>query len=157
MSMPANSSSIPNIASTEPATATPVNIDPTIVAPLPMPRPADRTTMVGGANRAVDLTAAIEDVAPTPAASAPAPTATSGGSGAYVQLSSQRSEGEAQASLRSLQSRLGGNTALEIRRVELGQKGVWYRVVLPTSSFQQATETCASIKSNGGDCIPNNG
>ena len=50
-----------------------------------------------------------------------------------------------------------GNTALEIRRVELGQKGVWYRVVLPTSSFQQATETCASIKSNGGDCIPNNG
>lgn len=147
------------VASTAAAT-TPATVDPTIVAPMPMPRPGDRTTMVGGSNRAVELTPAIEAVAPTQVASSPAPTASSGSGGAYVQLSSQRSEGEAQASMRSLQSRLGGSLSgatLEIRRVELGQKGTWYRVVLPTSSFQQATETCATIKSNGGDCIPNNG
>lgn len=142
-------------------TTTPKTVDPSIVAPLPMPRPTDRTTMVGGSNRAVELTPAIEEVAPTQVATAaPAPTVSTGGSGAYVQLSSQRSEEEAQSSLRSLQSRLGGTlngASLEIRRVELGQKGTWYRVVLPTSSFQQATEACATIKSNGGDCLPNNG
>jgi hypothetical protein len=100
-------------------------------------------------------------VAPTQAnapAATPLVAATTGGSsgsGPYVQLSSQRSESEAQSSLRSLQSRM--NATLEIRRVELAQKGVWYRVVLPAGSFQEATETCASIKSNGGDCLAING
>ncbi|RYE74196.1 MAG: hypothetical protein EOP19_28150, partial [Hyphomicrobiales bacterium] len=106
----------------------PSTIDATKVAPMPMARPGDRTTMVGGANRAVELAPAIETTASTQVAAAPAPVASSG-TGAYVQLSSQRSEGEAQSSLRSLQSRLGGTlngATLEIRRVELGQKGTWY-------------------------------
>jgi hypothetical protein len=47
--------------------------------------------------------------------------------------------------------------SLEIRRVDLGAKGVWYRVVLPVRSFQDATQTCAAIKSNGGDCVAING
>jgi hypothetical protein len=77
-----------------------------------------------------------------------------------VQLSSQKSEGDARASLKSTQNRMAGSlngATLEIRRVDLGAKGVWYRVVLPTRSFQDATQTCAAIKSNGGDCVAING
>ena len=46
---------------------------------------------------------------------------------------------------------------LEVRREDLGSKGVWYRVVLPVDSFRATTQTCASIKSNGVDCVAING
>ena len=65
-------------------------------------------------------------------------------------------EADAQASLRATQKRLGNivnDAGLEIRQVNLGAKGTWYRVVLPTSSFQTATQTCASMKAQGVDCV----
>ena len=142
------------------AASLPATIDPTRVAPAPMPRPSDRSTMVGGANRAVDLTAAIEET-PTPAASAPAPAASSGGqSGPYVQIAAQRSEAEAQASLRNAQSRYGslwGGAQPYIQRADLGQKGIYYRVRVPASSLQEASSICSSIKANGGDCMASGG
>jgi hypothetical protein len=160
------------VAAIEPAEATPAVFDASIAAPLPMPRPANRDLMVGG-----NFQAAALDLEPEPAAQdigvnepastplvalaeeQPAPRqATSGG--AYVQLSSQKTEGDAAASLRATQQRMAGmlnGASLEIRRVDLGAKGVWYRVVLPVSSFQDATQTCAAIKSNGGDCVAING
>ena len=63
------------------------------------------------------------------------PVSSGGNGGTYVQLSSQRSEAEAQASLRNVQSRYGslfGGNSLEIQRADLGQKGIYYRVKLPT-------------------------
>jgi len=65
---------------------------------------------------------------------------------------------DAQNSLTAAQRKLGrllGGASLEIRRVDLGARGVWYRVVLPTNSFQDATQACATIKANGSDCVPN--
>ncbi len=127
----------------------PANIDPSVVAPVPMPRPTDRSRLASGTA--------------TPVASNSAPLnvdAPATASGPYVQLSSQRTEGDAQASLRTLQSRLNGllnGAQLQVRPVNLGSKGVWYRVVLPTGSFQQATQACATIKANGSDCVPING
>lgn len=135
-------------------------VDPTIVAPIPVARPADRSTLGGGANQAV---AAVDpsqpvDLVEAPAAQAPvaqAPVAS--GSGPYVQLSSQPTQGDAQASLNTTQNRLSGLLAgrsLAVRQVNLGAKGTWYRVVLPVESFQEATQTCASLKANGVDCVP---
>jgi hypothetical protein len=145
-------------------------IDPTKTAPAPMPRPADRSTLVGGGNQAVALLeqpAGIEAAEPATTElltveEAAAPTASTGGAGAtaYVQLSSQRSEGEAQASLRNAQSKWSGlleGNQLEIQRADLGQKGIYYRVRLPASSLQDATSICASIKANGGECFATNG
>ncbi|HHY48602.1 MAG TPA: hypothetical protein GYA10_02500 [Alphaproteobacteria bacterium] len=151
-----------DVAAVEPSDATPAVFDAGLVAPIPMPRPADRARMVGG-------TAAVRE-ANTDGALAPAqlplvdltdetPATTSAISsrgGAYVQLSSQKTEADAQASLRATQNRMSGvlnGASLEIRRVDLGAKGVWYRVVLPRESFQDATQTCAAIKSNGWDCV----
>jgi hypothetical protein len=154
-----------NVAATPPAPTTPAVFDASLVAPRPMPRPASRSALVGGGGAAPAAPSAIPPAstpltAVAPPASAPTTTQASNRGGAYVQLSSQRSESEAAQSLRTTQSRLAGRlngAQLEIRRVDLGAKGVWYRVVLPTGSFQDATQTCAAIKSGGGDCVAING
>jgi hypothetical protein len=78
-----------------------------------------------------------------------------------VQLSSQKTEAEAQASFRSLQakfpSELGSRQPL-IRRADLGSKGVFYRTMVgPFASAQEASQFCASYKAAGGQCVvPNN-
>jgi hypothetical protein len=145
---------------------TPPTFDASIVAPVPMPRPMSRGTGFSGGSS--QQTAAVSNSAIAPAATPlvavqqqqPTPAAVSSGGGAYVQLSSQPSEADASRQLRATQQRMSGmlnGAQLEIRRVDLGSKGVWYRIVLPTNSFRDATQTCASIKSNGGDCVAING
>lgn len=134
-------------------------VDPSIVAPIPVARPVDRSTLGGGANQTV---AAVEptqpvDLVEAPAAQPQAQASVASGSGPYVQLSSQPTQGDAQASLNTTQNRLSGLLAgrsLAVRQVNLGAKGTWYRVVLPVESFQEATQTCASLKANGVDCVP---
>jgi SPOR domain len=79
-------------------------------------------------------------------------------SGSYaVQVSSQRSEAEAQAAFRSLQGKypdqLGGKQPL-IRQVDLGEKGVYYRAMVgPFGNGSEASELCTSLKAAGGSCI----
>jgi cell division septation protein DedD len=77
--------------------------------------------------------------------------------GYFVQLSSQRSEAEAQTALRGMQSRfssvLGGQPST-VRRAELGERGVFYRAMVgPFASRDQATQLCSSLKAAGADCI----
>lgn len=87
-----------------------------------------------------------------------APEATSAGPGGYaVQVSSQRSEAEAEAAFRALQAKypqeLGGRHPM-VRRADLGAKGVYYRALVgPFASDQQATELCSKLKAAGGSCI----
>jgi hypothetical protein len=93
-------------------------------------------------------------VARSPATAEPAPSA---GGGYSVQVSSQRSEAEAQAAYRGLQSKypsqLGGHTPT-VRQVNLGDKGVFYRTLVgPYASMDQAAQMCSSLKAAGGSCI----
>lgn len=86
---------------------------------------------------------------------APAPRATEGGY--VVQVSSQRSEADAQASYRALQSRypnvLASRSPL-IKRADLGEKGVYYRAVVgPFASSEQAAQMCGELKNAGGQCL----
>jgi hypothetical protein len=99
---------------------------------------------------------------PTPAAppaSAPrlasVPTPASGGY--VVQISSQRSEADAQASFHSLQSKfpreLGDREAI-VRRADLGPKGVFYRAMVgPFGTAGDADQFCGGLKAAGGQCI----
>jgi hypothetical protein len=107
--------------------------------------------------------------APTPA-SAPASgprlasvtSAAAGGSataagGYVVQVSSQRSEADAQASFHSLQTKfpkeLGDRDAM-VRRADLGTKGVYYRAMVgPFGSAGEADQFCNGLKAEGGQCI----
>lgn len=109
-------------------------------------------------------TAAPPRQAPAPqkntqvAAPPPQPLAQAPAKGGYlVQVSSQRSEADAQAALRSLQAKypnvLGGQPAT-IRRAELGERGVFYRAMVgPYASREQAAQLCNNLKAAGGDCI----
>jgi cell division septation protein DedD len=78
--------------------------------------------------------------------------------GSYVvQVAAQKSEGEAQASWQSLQQRYAsvlGSQQATIRRVDLGERGVFYRAhVGPFTSRAQASEVCQSLKAAGGECV----
>jgi len=89
---------------------------------------------------------------PTNVAPAAGPTGTF-----MVQLSSQKSEGEAQASFRSLQAKypdqLGGRSAM-VRRADLGERGIFYRAMVgPFGSSEDASKFCSNLKAAGGNCI----
>jgi hypothetical protein len=80
-------------------------------------------------------------------------------SGGYlVQVSSQKNEADAQSSYRALQGKypsvLGPHSSL-VKRVDLGEKGVYYRAFAgPFTSVDQATQLCSSLKAAGGpQCI----
>ncbi len=81
-----------------------------------------------------------------------------GSAGGYVvQISSQRSEADAQASFRSLQSKfpsqLGDREAI-VRRADLGPKGIYYRAMVgPFGSVGDADQFCGGLKAAGGQCI----
>ena len=73
-----------------------------------------------------------------------------------MQVASQRSEAEAQASFRSVQAKfpdvLGARQAV-IRRADLGDKGVYYRAQVGPLSAEQANEICSNLKAAGGQCL----
>jgi hypothetical protein len=115
--------------------------------------------------QAVETTATSYQPTAREYAAAPAPaqprlaSAAATATGAYVvQLSSQKSETEAQASFRSLQAKfpkeLGDRDAI-VRRADLGPtKGVYYRVMVgPFGSAGEADQFCSGFKAAGGQCI----
>ncbi len=75
---------------------------------------------------------------------------------AYVQLASQRTEEEARATAQNLVTRFGplfGGANMEVQRVDLGARGIFYRVRVPANSAEQASNICVNVKAAGGDCI----
>ncbi|MBR0697438.1 SPOR domain-containing protein [Bradyrhizobium lablabi] len=90
------------------------------------------------------------------ASTAPAPAAATSGGGYLVQVSSQRTEADAQASYRALQGKYGnvlGSQASVVKRVDLSDKGkgIVYRAFAgPFNSVEEATQVCSSLKAAGG-------
>jgi hypothetical protein len=124
----------------------PISLDPQEPAAPPVPR--ERTAVVAPPA----TTQSLQPPAPR------APAATEGtASGFAVQLSSQRSELEAQASYRSLQSKFSdqlSDRSVTIRRVDLGAKGIYYRALVgPFASSDEATQFCTELKAAGGQCL----
>ena len=112
------------------------------VAPANPPR-------ASGGNAPVNLLADANSTASAPPAVA--------GNGYLVQVSSQRSMEQAQASYADIQRRypsvLGSLNPI-IQEADLGTKGVYYRVrVGPWASRDQAIQVCESLKTAGGNCF----
>ncbi|ODT72497.1 MAG: hypothetical protein ABS75_03295 [Pelagibacterium sp. SCN 63-23] len=122
---------------------------------MPMERPADFAQAASAALAA----ASVAPTAPAPAATTPAavaPVPAGGGAAAYVQLASQRSEDAARQSAQAIATRYGvlfGGANLEIQRVDLGERGIYYRVLVPAASREGAANICANVKAAGGDCL----
>ena len=103
--------------------------------------------------------ARAESNAKAPLATSPAAvsSAAPSGGGYSVQVTSQRSEAEAQTSFRELQSKFPGQLGSHhatIHRADLGDKGTYYRALIgPYSSAEGAAAMCSSLKAAGGSCI----
>ena len=121
--------------------------DGAATSPAPPPAPAPRTRVT-----AAPPAAAPAEPAPT-AEAAPPPS----GGGYSVQVTSQRSEADAQAAFRALKakfpSQLGGREAV-IRRADLGAKGTFYRALVGSfASAEEASSMCSALKAAGGNCL----
>jgi hypothetical protein len=127
------------------------------------PRPAasqsaSNPTGAGAPLSITPQTMANADPPPSRAASTSAVAAaraTEGG-GYVVQLSAAKSEADAQASFRAMQSKyavLNGQHSL-IRRKDQGERGVFYAAqVGPYGTKEEASQVCDSLKSAGGTCF----
>jgi hypothetical protein len=123
----------------------PLSLDPNAPAPAnERPQPQQRP---------LTPPAPRETAAPAPNARVAAAPA----SGGYlVQVSSQKSESDAQSSYRALQSKYSQLKARQpvIRRADLGNKGVFYRAMVgPFESGEEAVQFCNGLKQAGGQCI----
>ena len=103
---------------------------------------------------AASLPAAPSKAAPQPAKAAPAVV---GGSGGWrVQLASVRSEGEASAEWRRLAGRhpeaLGG-LSMQVAKVDLGPKGIFYRVQGAGADEARAKSVCAQLRAQNVGCV----
>ena len=157
-------------------TVTPVNAGATVavvdasgtVVPgkttvIPLAKPSSFRPQPTAASPATSVNAIIQQTPAAPAAAATAPTpAPEAGSAqlsnapAYVQLASHRTEAEARQSANNIVSRFGPlfkGANLEVQRVELGDRGIYYRVRVPADSLQSANDLCAQVKAAGGDCF----
>lgn len=138
-------------AATSDATAAPTNTIDLI---------ADAANQV--ASQLSTETAPASTSQPTAAPEAAAPVAT-GPAGpdapAYVQLSSQRSLDAANVTLAALSERYRGlfnGAEPMVKQVDLGERGIYYRVLVPANSLADASGVCSSVKSAGGDCFVRN-
>jgi hypothetical protein len=122
---------------------------PLSLAPQSQPTPADPPIQTAAVNPAQSV--------PSPSANPPANPGPATSGGYLVQVSSQRSEADAQASYKALQGKfpsvLGSRSPL-IKRADLGDKGVYYRAMVgPFGSSEEASQFCGSLKSAGGQCV----
>lgn len=168
---PAKSAPAPRMAAAPPRPAPETTADAEESAPAaptrPAPQPRHAAPASGNAPLSLNPNAAPSRAPPAQAPAAPAraasvaPQASApasiGGAGSYVQVSSQRSESEAQAAFRSLQAKfpnqLGGRQP-SIHKADLGAKGTYYRAMVgPFANASEASQLCSSLKAAGGQCI----
>jgi hypothetical protein len=144
-------------------------------APAARPRaeaPARATAPKAGGNAPLAIVPVAQGAAPvaeppprtrvarTEAPSAPvatAPAAAPAAGGYAVQVTSQRSEAEAQTEFKSLQAKFPGQLGSRqpiIHRADLGDKGTFYRALVgPFASSEAAAAMCSNLKAAGGSCI----
>jgi hypothetical protein len=146
----------------------PIKGDPADIAATPAPKPAARAAIPRVPAPAANANASASGpLSLSPQAAQPAeprthvastnPAQAAPGGGYVVQISSQRSEADAQASYRALQNKFPsvlGSRAPLIKRADLGEKGVYYRAMVgPFGSSEEAAQVCGNLKTAGGQCV----
>lgn len=142
-----------------PAAARPVPPAPTAVRTVPVQTaaPAANAPMSLTPNATPSNVRSASAAVPS-AAAATAPTSVTRTTGGYlVQIASQKTEAEAQASYRTAQAKyanLIGSMSPIIKRADLGDKGVYYRAMVgPFQSSDEATKFCSNFRIAGGNCV----
>jgi sporulation related protein len=135
------------------------------IAPQPSPSRGKRIAPVPASNntataikRPAIAPSRVASAGPTVPTSTTMNTTLAVRAGSYgVQVTSQRSESEAQAALRGLQAKypgqLGGKK-FYIHKVTLGAKGNYFRAMIgPFADASSANELCNGLKATGAQCI----
>jgi cell division protein FtsN len=72
-------------------------------------------------------------------------------------VASQKSEADAESAYRGVQSKFASvlsGQPHQIRRADLGAKGVYYRAMVgPFGTREAAVQLCVNLKQAGGDCV----
>jgi cell division septation protein DedD len=130
---------------------------PPVVAarPAPPPTPPQPAAQAAAPRAVTPPPPAPTQTAALPPPSAP-PAASSGGGSFRLQIASVKSEDAARAEFQRLQKRypdaLGGLGVAYVR-VDLGDKGIYYRVQAGPVDEARATSICSSLKSQSVGCI----
>lgn len=96
---------------------------------------------------------------PVPAAGAPAAPAESpapSGGSVALQIGAYKSQEEADAAWHAFSAKhpIVGDYQSEVKKVDLGDKGVWYRLRLGTFADKSAASAfCDKLKADGGNCF----
>jgi SPOR domain len=131
------------------APAAPAPAAPRTAAPRPAPQTAVPLTP-----QSQPSVAAVEPTRPPAPPRAAAPRASESG-GWVVQLSAQKTEGEAQSAFRAAQAKysvLGSYQPL-IRKKDQGDRGVFYAAQVGPLAREEANQLCENLKSAGGSCF----
>lgn len=165
----------PGAVPTQPEKLLPTATNPKLPAnglPAPAtPKPADSET----AKTPTPLQAATPAAATNPGAAQATPAAKPAGSesagpsiaslidnmsgptgGWRIQVASVKSEDVAKSTWARLQSAHGdvmANLRMQAQRVDLGDKGVWYRVQAGPLDEKQAQSVCNTLRSRKADCV----
>ncbi|HXL99161.1 MAG TPA: SPOR domain-containing protein [Rhizomicrobium sp.] len=132
---------------------------PTVVASAPPPEVATKPPeqLVAPKPKAKPVEAApkpIASVAPPTDMAAPA---TAESSGAYVlQIGAYKSEDEANAAWKTYEAKHPsvGGSEFDVKKVDLGDKGVWYRLRIGAfASKDAANALCDKLKADGAACM----
>ncbi len=143
-----------------PMTARPSAPAPSAVRTVPVPA-AQSAQSAGNAPISLSPNAASPNVRSASAEVPPgatAPSSVTRTTGGYlVQIASQKTEAEAQASYRAAQAKYGnliGAMSPIIKRADLGDKGVYYRAMVgPFQTSDEATKFCSNLRVAGGNCV----
>ncbi len=142
--------------------------DQTDTAGVPVAKPAPRAPAAkqpaansnASANAPMSLSpqsAATADPRSRVATTTPTQAAPASSGNYVVQVASQRSESDAQASYKALQSKYPsvlGSRSAQIKKADLGDKGTYYRAVVgPFNSSEDASTVCNNLKVAGGQCV----
>ncbi|WP_395713103.1 SPOR domain-containing protein [Reyranella sp.] len=144
-----------------PANGLPTPAAPKEAEPAKTPTPVQPASTTGAATPAP---AAVQPTDVKPGTTESGPTIASlidnmsGPSGGWrVQVASVKNEDVAKSTWARLQSAHGdvmANLKMQAVRVDLGEKGVWYRVQAGPLDEKQAQSVCSTLKSRKADCVP---
>ncbi|SMH59321.1 SPOR domain-containing protein [Azospirillum agricola] len=136
-----------------PPAAKPANPVPQTAA-LPPPKAATPPAPI---NAAKPAPASVPAAAQPPAQPAKPAPAVAGGSGSWrIQLASVRSEAEAAAEWKRISGRYAealGGLSMQVAKVDLGEKGIFYRVQGAGADEARAKSICAQLRAQNTGCV----
>ena len=131
--------------------------------PVTVPPPATKPVTVVAKPAPTQTAVATPVVKPPPAVVKPPvdtpvatpPPATAGG--ALLQIGSYKSEADANSAWAAYKAKHGTLVSAlspDIKQVDLGAKGTWYRLRVVAGSKSEGASLCDKLKAEGGACIP---